>query len=830
MSPAPSRTCTPRAKKAPLDARTLAALEFPAVIDRLAALTSWSAGREAARALRPASDLPAVVRAQRETAEAVTLERLGAGVPMGGARDVRERARGAARGQVLTPSELMEVAGLARAAGLARRALARVLEQAPLLANIASGIPDLGALRVLIEDAIDDQGAVRDGASPELASIRHALNAAHERLVQRMQALAASSALRNALQDAIVVMRDGRYVLPVKADFRGAVRGVVHDTSASGATLYIEPLAVVELGNAWREHELEERREVERILRALSAAVGEAEADLEDAVLRLGHLDMTQAKGRLAAALDARDLAASGPRQPWLVAAPAELRLVEARHPLLGGALGGSLGGPPGGTVVPTSIRVGGDFDALLITGPNTGGKTVALKTAGLLCLMALAGLPVPAAAGSQVPVYDAVFADIGDEQSIEQSLSTFSGHITAIIDIIQRAGPRSLVLLDELGAGTDPTEGAALGIAIVDRVIAQGASLIATTHHSELKVYAYHTPRVTNASVEFDMGTLRPTYRLSIGLPGQSNALAIAGNLGMPPDVIAAARAGLSRDEQDLESLLGDLRVQLATAEARGEQAATAAAEAEALRAEWRARVAALDAESAAIREEARARVRRELRDVDRYLERSRRKIEAARLEQARADYARAAREAEHLDLPPIVPARAGIEAVEGFASPELPPVGPIDVYLGGTIWLRGISTPGEALTEPDADGAFEVQLGALRARARLDQVERTGDPRPPARMRETTISISTPLDVGPSIEVRGQRLADALPRIEEFLDRAARGGRPRVLLIHGKGTGTMRRAVRELLDRHPLVTRYETAERAEGGDGVTVAYIETL
>ena len=801
-----------------LDDRTLAALEFPAVIDRLAALTSWSAGREAAHALRPGSDLATVVRAQRETAEAVSLDRLGVGVPMGGARDVRERARDAAHGRVLTPSELMEVAGLARAAGQARRALLRVVEHAPLLANLAGGVPDLGPLRVLIDDAIDDQGAVRDSASPELASIRRGMTAAHERLVQRMQSLAASSTLRNALQDGIVVMRDGRYVLPVKADFRGAVRGVVHDTSASGATLYIEPLAVVELGNAWREHQLEERREVERILREISGAVGEAAAEIEDAVQRLGHLDMTQAKGRLAAALDARDLAASGPRQPWLVAAPAELRLVEARHPLLTGP------------VVATSIRVGGDFDALLITGPNTGGKTVALKTAGLLCLMALAGLPVPARAGSQIPVFDAVFADIGDEQSIEQSLSTFSGHITAIIGIIERAGRGALVLLDELGAGTDPTEGAALGIAIVDRLIAQGASLIATTHHSELKVYAYHTPRVTNASVEFDMGTLRPTYRLSIGLPGQSNALAIAGNLGMPPEVIAAARAGLSREEQDLESLLGDLRAQLATAEERGERAATATAEAEALRAEWRARVAALEAESAAIREQARARIRRELRDVDRYLERSRREIEAARLEQARADYARAARAAEHLDLPPVVPARAGIEEVEGLAPPPLAPLEPIEVYQGATVWLRGISTPGEALTDPDADGAFEVQLGALRTRVRLDQIERTGDPPPLSRMRETTIVISAPLDVGPSIEVRGQTLADALPRVEEFLDHAARGGRPRVLLIHGKGTGTMRRAVRELLDRHPLVTRYETAERAEGGDGVTVAYLETL
>ncbi|MSQ42407.1 MAG: endonuclease MutS2 [Dehalococcoidia bacterium] len=794
-----------RSRSLPLDDRALAVLEFPAVIERLAGLTSWSAGQEAARALRPLSDLPAVQRRQRETAEAIALDRLGIAVPMAGARDVRERARAAARGQILTPAELLDVAGLCRAAGQARRALARVAEQAPLLANVAGGIPDLGPLRGLIENAIDDQAAVRDSASPELGAIRRDLATAHERLQQRMQALVASPGLRPALQETIVVMRDGRYVLPVKADFRGAVRGVVHDTSASGATLYVEPLAVVELGNAWRECQLQERREVERVLRELSGAAGDAEAEIETAVERLAHLDVAQAKARLAAALDARDLALGGPGQPWLVAAPGELRLVEARHPLLTGA------------VVPISIRVGGDFDALLITGPNTGGKTVALKTAGLLCLMALAGLPVPARAGSQVPVYEQLFADIGDEQSIEQSLSTFSGHITAIIDIIERAGPGSLVLLDEIGAGTDPTEGAALGIAIVERLVRQGVALIATTHHSELKVYAHRTPRVTNASVEFNLQTLRPTYRLSIGLPGQSNALAIATNLGMPQDVIDAARAGLSREERDLESLLGDLRAQLATAEERSERAAGAAAEAETLRADLQRRIAALDAETSRIREDARARVRHELREVERYLERTRREVEAARLEQAQADYARATRAAERIEPPPAA------------AAPPAP-AGPIEVRPGVTVWLHGMSAAGEALSEPDADGAFTVQFGALRTRARLEQVERTGAPLSAERLRASTIAVSAPPDVGASIEVRGQTLDEALPRIEEFLDRAARGGRARVLLIHGKGTGTLRRAVRELLERHPLVTSFETAERGEGGEGVTVAYLDTV
>ncbi|MCA9847981.1 MAG: endonuclease MutS2, partial [Dehalococcoidia bacterium] len=499
-----------------MDDHALAVLEFPAVLQRLASLTSFSAGREAALALRPLADIELVTRRQRQTGEAVHLHRMATTASMGGARDVRDLAWGAERGQVLTAGDLIDVASLCRAAGQVQRTLTRQVEDAPLLAQVASGIADLGPLRGLIEDAIDEGGTVRDSASAELAQIRRELTEAHSRLQQRLQAMLSNSGVANALQEPIIVMRDGRYVLPVKADFRGSVRGVVHDTSSSGQTVYVEPLAVVDLANRWRELQVQERHEVERILREISAAVGAGAEDVDDAVRRLGEIDLAQAKARLADELGATELALRG-RITWLADAPAELRLVEARHPLLTGH------------VVPTSLHVGGDIRALLITGPNTGGKTVALKTAGLLCLMALAGLPVPARPGSQIPVYESVFADIGDEQSIEQSLSTFSGHMTSVIGILERAGERSLVLLDELGAGTDPTEGAALGIAIVERLVEAGASLIATTHHSELKLYAHQTPGVQNASVEFDLETLRPTYRLTVGLPGQSNALAIA-------------------------------------------------------------------------------------------------------------------------------------------------------------------------------------------------------------------------------------------------------------------------------------------------------------
>ena len=734
---------------------------------------------------------------------------------------MRPSASAAGRGQVLAPSELLEIADLARASTRLRRTFVRTRQETPLLSTRAAGLADLEALRELIAGAVDERGEVRDSASRELQAIRRERDAVHGRLQQRMEALLRSASLRPSLQDPIVTLRDGRYVLPVRSEARSAVPGIVHDSSASGATIYVEPLAVIDLGNRWRELQAQERHEIERIMRTLSEAAGEAEHELVDAVERLARLDLALAKARLAEHLGAADLTEAGSDAPWLVEAPAALRLVEARHPLLEGE------------VVPVTIEVGGETRALLITGPNTGGKTVALKTAGLLSLMALAGLPVPADKGTRIPVYDAVFADIGDEQSIEQSLSTFSGHVTAIIDILERAGPRSLVLLDELGAGTDPTEGAALAIAIVGRLAEEGATLIATTHHSELKLFAHREAGVLNASVEFDVETLAPTYRLRIGVPGQSNALAIAERLGMPGAIVEAAREGLSHGQRDLEAVLGDLRTQLSAAEDRAARAAADRDAAEELRGDLERQLATLADESERLRAESHERVREEVRDAERMLQRARREVESARLEQAAADLERA-RETVAALAPTVSPTgppeppppaedslspreRVGLRAPRTLPAPE----------VGSRVWLRGIGSPGEALSEPDAAGEFEVQLGALRTRVRLVQVERIEQP-----SGEVIVAIRTP--PAPSapeqIEIRGQIVAEALPSVEAFLDDAARAGRARVRIIHGKGTGALRRAVRELLARHPLVTAYESGTPQEGGEGVTVALLAAV
>ena len=819
----------------PLDDRTLELLEYPAVVERLSQLTSFSAGREAALALRPVVDRPRVVRRQRITAEVVHLSRLGAEVSLAGARDVRPLAERAERGQVLAARELLDIADAARSAGNVRRTLVRLAPDAPLLGTIGGRIGDLGPLGSLIGQAISGRGEVLDEASPELGRIRRAVAAAHDQLQQRMQAMAQSPALRGVLQEPIVTIRDGRYVLPVRAESRGALRGVVHDRSASGATIYVEPLAVVDLGNRWRELQVQERHEVERVLRELSQVVGETEPEITGAVDRLAEVDLAMAKGRLARELRALDLHERG-AQGWLGEAPGELQLLGARHPLLTG------------DVVANTIAIGESDRVLLITGPNTGGKTVALKTAGLLVLMAQAGLPVPADRGSHVPIYESVFADIGDEQSIEQSLSTFSGHITAVISVLERADERSLVLLDELGAGTDPTEGAALGIAIVDRLLASGASLIATTHHSELKLYAHRTGSVQNASMEFDLGSLTPTYRLTMGLPGQSNALAIAERLGMPNEVIELARSGLSGEERQLETVLGELRAQLAAAERRAVAAADDAERARRLRREREQELDSLAGESMRLREEARIRIRNELSDVRRLLQRSRREIEAARLAQAAEDFRRAEEAADRLreeaagsesggsDPAGDGPARGelvGPAAVaHGSADPETRAGETADelsaiadhelaIWPGATVWLRGVSVPGEALGYPDQRGDFEVQLGALRTRVRVEQVRATAEHGAQTDERPRL----PPAPWSPSeIEIRGQRLDEAVPLVEQFLDAASRSGHGHVRVIHGRGTGTLRRAVRDLFDRHPLVTAHQPAESREGGEGVTV------
>ena len=529
-----------------MNAKALRALELHKVLEQLAQHCSFSAGAQLAREQMPTGDFDEAGLWQRETVEARTLLEQRE-VTVGGARDVRDPALLATRGILCEPATLLDIRQTLRSATTLRRSIGRMRAQYPLLGEIINEAQECPELQAAITTALTENGDVRDHASPRLAILRRDLKLAHERLISRLERIVAAGAHRPFLQEALVTTRGGRYVIPLKAGFKGRIPGIVHDSSASGATLFIEPLATVELNNTWRELQLDEEKEIRRILAALSAQVGERAEDIVRTVDALAQLDLVLARARYAEQLGACE-PIFVPFRPGDDGPGSVMRVQGARHPLLGDP------------VVPIDLVLDGDTWVLVITGPNTGGKTVSLKTAGLLALMAQCGLQLPAE-DARLSVFSGIHADIGDEQSIEQSLSTFSAHMTNTIAILQAADARSLVLLDEVGAGTDPAEGSALARALLTHLRDRGVTTIVTTHHPELKIFGVETPGVRNASVEFDPQTLRPTYRLVIGLPGRSNALAIAGRLGLDTGIIEAARHMVATEELVADDLLDEIQ-----------------------------------------------------------------------------------------------------------------------------------------------------------------------------------------------------------------------------------------------------------------------------
>ncbi|NLG28951.1 MAG: endonuclease MutS2, partial [Chloroflexi bacterium] len=606
--------------------------------------------------------------------------------------------------------------------------------------------------------------------------------------------------------------RNGRYVIPVKVEYRGRIPGIIHDQSASGATLYIEPIETVELNNLWHELQLAERREIDRILAALTRAVGrEADIVTRDVEL-LAELDLALAKARYSADLHARPAELYTGTWPR-TAADAEcppyehpLNLIRARHPLLNRD-----------TVVPINVYLGGNTTALLITGPNTGGKTVALKTVGLLSAMNQAGLHIPAADGSRLPVFAAIYADIGDEQSIEQSLSTFSSHVTHLIDIVARADGRSLALLDELGAGTDPVEGAALAQALIDTLVERRCLLVCSSHYAQLKAYAYSTPYVENASVEFDLETLSPTYRLTIGLPGRSNALAIAERLGMDRAILARARGLVAPNEQDTDVLMARVKASAEAAAEHEQQAREHQARAAAIEQELRARRAATEEERLQVLEQAREEGRVEVERVRQELRRLRRALQNPRTEGAAA-------------APTSKDVQAAMETVDTLDEELAPletlvyvsadPDHPLEV--GDTVWVRTVSQLGHVLSL-DGDDAV-VGLGGLRMRTARAALEFRGKPTPAAPTQPTAIRRPQMVSPGLELDLRGWRAEEVAPALDRYLNDAYLSGLPWVRITHGKGGGVLKKVVREQLEGHALVASFKAGELNEGGEGVTV------
>lgn len=773
-----------------MDDRVLRRLEFDLVRERLAEHTVSAIGRQLAESLAPVTEPETIKRLLVQTAEARNLLRLEPGFDFGGWHDIREELKRLSHGAVLDAGSLCLVTDNLTAIRRVKHFLSERSTSYHALWQVARDLKPFPELEKELKTCVSPPGEVADEASALLADTRRRIERAKSGVKEALDVFVRSPAWQKYLQDPIVTIREGRYVLPVKVEHRDKIKGLIHDQSASGATLFIEPIAVVEKGNEIRRLEAVEKREIERILAKLSSSVGMVADEVIDSTEILGRLDLILAKGRYSTVLNA---------MPPVLSSDPVIDLAKARHPLLKGK------------AVPVDIRLGKDFDTLVVTGPNTGGKTVALKTVGLCVLMVQSGLEVPAGEESVIGVFDAVFADIGDEQSITENLSTFSSHLRNIIEILEKAGEKALVLLDELGAGTDPKEGAALGCAILEELGRRGAKTIASTHSGELKEFAAGRPRVENASVEFNPETLTPTYRLVIGQPGRSNAFEIARGLGLPERFVARAQDYLNPEERHLREMIQDLEQARHAADAAAAEAIRLRQETAAIKAEYESKLEELLVKKNRLlgeaREEAGAVSRQARREAEEIIRELREKIQLEnRREQEMA----------------IQEARARLGRLnERFAQSPYPvPQGgsPGMVEPGEVVFIPRFGQEGTVVSVPK-EGMVIVQVGAFKVEVPLAAVK-------PAAKRQVAagVGFSGGGAVSTTLDLRGQRVDEALYNLERYLDDALLAGLGRVDIIHGYGTGALRTAVKEYLQGHPRVKSFRPGGHGEGGAGVTV------
>lgn len=811
-----------------MDTKTLTVLDFPKILLRLADFCDFSGSADLARTLSPATSYDEAKARLAETTEARNLFCVH-DLTIGGAHDIREQVDLAAHGGVLDPKELLDVQSTLISMRDLRRYFDKHSAEYPSLSLIALRLPAPGGLIEAISRCITDSGEVSDSASPRLYDLRRQVRVAHDRLMARLQRYLSDPETVTKLQDTVITQREGRYVIPLRAEFKGQVKSIVHDQSSTGATLFVEPLAVVELNNAYREAQIAERDEVRRILTELSRQVGFLAGEIVPGVTALASLDLVFAKAKYADLIKGAEPVllnkTSTRRSPSAdTEFPATIKLLNARHPLLDPE-----------SVVPITIDpIPGTF-SVVITGPNTGGKTVTLKTVGLLAVMAQSGLHIPCLSGSELPFFDSIFADIGDEQSIEQSLSTFSGHITNIIHILKHADQRSLVILDELGAGTDPQEGAALARAILSHLLSLHITTFVATHYPELKTFAHTTAGVVNASLEFNVQTLRPTYKLTLGLPGRSNALAIASRLGLPQEIIDAARAEVNPDDLRADKLIGDIHRQRKEASKEREKAERSRSEARRLEHSLAERLEKIEEEREKVLEKARAEgelevevLKAQLKTIKDELRRARQPLDALEAVEEKVELAE-----EKIQAP--VKRRKPRAASTVSAGP---------LKIGERVRLSNLNTEG-ILTALNGEDA-EVMVGSLRVRAKRDDLSRKEElpaaaiqaarqqpaSKPEGRSGRADASSSSlrlPSSPGMELDLRGQNSEDALDRLETYLDKAYLAGMPFVRIIHGKGTGKLRQVVRDALRSHPHVKSFEEGGEKEGGEGVTVAKISS-
>ncbi|MCL2664922.1 MAG: endonuclease MutS2 [Defluviitaleaceae bacterium] len=790
-----------------MDDKAVRTLEYNKIIESLTERAVSAAGKSAAAELLPADDIFFIRRAQKETAEAASLIVKKGSLPLGGIRDIRGPLARSVIGGTLSIDELLDVSDFIYVCGKVNT-YSPSDEEYPLLTPYFEAVLKAEEVEIEINRCIKNRTEVADGASRKLSEIRVKIRQANDRVRDHLNNVIHSQTYKTMLQEALITIRNERFCVPVRAECRHSFPGMVHDQSSTGATLYIEPLSVVQLNNSIRELLFEEKKEVERILQILTGLVASHEDILRANSETLAFLDFTFAKGELALSMRATEpVFNSG----------GYINIKKGRHPLL-----------PNDTVVPVDITLGGGFTMLLITGPNTGGKTVALKTAGLFTLMGQAGLHIPAFDNSELSVFDNVFADIGDEQSIEQSLSTFSSHMRNIVRILGAVTPRSLVLLDELGAGTDPTEGAALAVAILRHLHENAVRTIITTHYSELKIFAIATPGAENASCEFDVESLKPTYKLLIGIPGKSNAFAISARLGLAEEVINEARDVLSREDIRFEDLITDLEINKKTAHAEKERAEQFRREAEVLRKETENLKDRLNTQKEKILREAREAafdsVRKAQSEADAAVKEFRRRTNENTDPRNFDDARRIMRESlsgmEKMFAPDS--STAHTREIKPFTE---------QIRAGDRVFVLSLNQSAVIVTPPDEDGETEISLGSIKMKVGIkdlcpDQAEQKK--RSILYDAPNSVKSGKSMNIKNEIDLRGQLAAESIEITDKYLDDACLSGLKQVTIIHGKGTGALRNAVQTHLKNHPHVKSYRLGTFGEGENGVTIVELQ--
>ncbi|MDT3492850.1 endonuclease MutS2 [Bacillus toyonensis] len=783
--------------------RTLRVLEYNKVKEQLLEHTASSLGRDKVKNLVPSTDFEEIVELQDTTDEAAKVIRLKGHVPLGGISDIRSNIKRAKIGSMLSPHELIEIASTMYGSRQMKRFIDDMIDngvELPILETHVAQIVSLYDLEKKITNCIGDGGEVVDSASDKLRGIRNQIRTAESRIREKLENMTRSSNAQKMLSDAIVTIRNERYVIPVKQEYRGVYGGIVHDQSASGQTLFIEPQVIVELNNALQEARVKEKQEVERILMMLTEEVA-VEADIVlSNVEVVANLDFIFAK-----ALYAKRIKATKP----IVNNERYMDLKQARHPLIDPEI-----------IVPNNIMLGKDFTTIVITGPNTGGKTVTLKTVGICVLMAQSGLHIPVMDESEICIFKNIFADIGDEQSIEQSLSTFSSHMVNIVDILEKADFESLVLFDELGAGTDPQEGAALAISILDEVCNRGARVVATTHYPELKAYGYNRAQVINASVEFDVNTLSPTYKLLIGVPGRSNAFEISKRLGLSDRVIDQARNHISTDTNKIENMIAKLEESQKNAERDWNEAEALRKQSEKLHRELQRQIIEFNEE----RDEKLLKAQKEGEE----------KVEAAKKEaEGIIHELRQLRKAQLVNVKDheLIEAKSRLEG----AAPELVKKQKVNVKntapkqqlrAGDEVKVLTFGQKGQLL-EKVSDTEWSVQIGILKMKVKESNMEYINTPKQTEKKAVASVK-GRDYHVSLELDLRGERYEDAMMRVEKYLDDAQLASYPRVSIIHGKGTGALRQGVQDYLKKHRGVKNYRYGDMGEGGLGVTVVELK--